>query len=72
MDAEQRGAVNPRGYLAGGGGGKPIHRPGGRRQSLDRLSRTPHPHSPGRVPGGGVHAYPQLFTAMRSPTSRKG
>lgn len=38
----------------------------------DSLSWTATPHGPGRVPGGGVHTYPQLFTAMRSPTSRKG
>lgn len=60
-------------YLVGSAGVASLYTAqGGESRALDRLSWTPTPHSPSRVPEGGVHTYPQLFTAMRSPTSRKG
>lgn len=68
--SSQKGVVNPRGNQ-GAWQAEPTHRlrGGGGGRALDGLSRVPGAWA---VPGGCVHTYPQLFTAMRSPTSRKG
>lgn len=68
-EASQRGVVNPRGSQ---GTWQADYTQTRREVAEGWMGSAGSPCSLGGVPGRGVHTYPQLFTAMRSPTSRKG